>query len=86
MTVPKSDDGVRWISGTARPGIGLRTFLRPGMTVEQAVDHEVAVDALARLLTEKLETCKTKDGRVDMRDVAHAVLAELGKNQNPRGR
>ena len=44
------------------------------------VDRSEAVDALAKLLTEAIETRTAKDGRIDMRDVASHVLTELGRH------
>lgn len=49
--------------------------------LEQALDEETAVDAFARLLTEAMEKNQTKDGRIDMRDVAAHVLGEMKRNQ-----
>lgn len=49
--------------------------------IKAAIEDSVAVDALARLLTEQIERNTKPGGRVDMLDVAAAVLAELGRNQ-----
>ena len=48
--------------------------------MDRILEDETAIDALARLLTEAIETRQTKDGRIDMRDVAAHVLAEMRKN------
>ena len=46
----------------------------------QIMDDVVAVDALARLLTEAIERNTTKDGRIDMKDVAAHVLGEMKRH------
>lgn len=55
----------------------------PGAAVrlDRIMEDEVAVDALARLLTEQIEKNTTKDGRVDMRDVAAGVLLHMRRSQ-----
>jgi hypothetical protein len=47
---------------------------------DQIMDDVVAVDALARLLTEAIERNTTKDGRIDMKDVASHVLGEMKRH------
>lgn len=75
------------LSGHARPSAALRRSLGimygPGAQkkLEEALDAETAVDALARLMTEAMEKNQTKDGRIDMRDVAAHVLKEMKRNQ-----
>ena len=49
--------------------------------VDQIMEDEVAVNALAGLLTRAIESCQAKDGRLDMRDVAAYVLREMKRNQ-----
>ncbi len=55
---------------------------RPGpVPMEQVLANATAIDSLARLLTEAIETRRSKDGRIDMRDVAAHVLAQMAHNQ-----
>lgn len=49
--------------------------------MDRIVEDTTAIDALACLLTEAMEKNMTKDGRVDMKDVAAHVLAEMKRNQ-----
>lgn len=51
--------------------------------VERSINASTAVDSLARLLTEAIDTNTTPEGRIDMREVAAHVLAELARHQNP---
>ena len=48
--------------------------------VDKILDNEVAVDALARLLTEGMETVVSKDGRLDTKDLAAFLLKHLVKD------
>jgi len=69
--------GVAFPSTTVRARFGLRTGVPlSAKTLQTIMAEETAVDALSRLLTEAMQKCQTKDGRVDMRDVAHFVLKE----------
>lgn len=76
------------ISGIAYPSpkiLALATSIHGrgvAKRLSQIMDDTVAVDALARLLTEAIEKKTTKDGRIDMRDVAAHVLSEM--KGNPR--
>lgn len=74
------------LSGVARPTEKMRRQMRmmrgprAAAQLDQILEDTVAIDALARLLTEALEKCQTKDGRVDMRDVAVHVLREMRRH------
>ena len=73
-----------FITGHARPTAALRARLAvPAIdpATKRLVEREDAIDALSRLLTEAIETRQAKDGRIDMRDVAAHVLAEMGRHQ-----
>ncbi|HYV99695.1 MAG TPA: hypothetical protein VE967_19705 [Gemmatimonadaceae bacterium] len=78
------DNGV--LSGVARPTPGLRQRMRllygksAVERLDQIVEDTTAIDALSRLLTEAMEKCQTKDGRVDMKDVAAFVLGEMKRH------
>jgi len=48
--------------------------------MDRVVEDVGAIDALSRLLTLAIEKNTTKDGRVDMKDVAAFVLAEMKRN------
>jgi hypothetical protein len=48
--------------------------------LDRILEDETAIDALSRLLTEAIEKRQAKDGRIDMRDVAAHVLAEMKRN------
>lgn len=78
------------LRGVARPSPALRRRL--GIinavgahalphSVEGIINNSIAVDALARLLTEAIEKNQRTDGRVDMKDVAAHVLAEMRASQ-----
>lgn len=71
------------IRGTARPAPRLRATLkglRGGKAMDALLDDCVAIDALAGLLAEAIERNTTPDGRVDMRCVAAAVIAEMRRH------
>lgn len=74
------------LRGVARPTRKLRARLEMihgrGFVerMDRVVEDETAIDALARLLTEAIEKNQTRDGRVDMKDVAAHVLAEMRRN------
>lgn len=75
------------LAGVARPTRKMRrqmSLMHGHATVERLdriVEDVTAIDALARLLTEAMEKCQTKDGRVDMKDVAAHVLGEMKRHQ-----
>lgn len=81
-----SDQRVGNLSGIARPTRKMRRQMaamygeRAVVRFDKVLDDEVAIDAFSRLLTEAMEKCQTKDGRVDMRDVAVHVLREMKRN------
>lgn len=74
------------IRGVARPTRKLRAQLETLYgkkcveRMDQIVEDVTAIDAFARLLTEAMEKKMTKDGRVDMKDVAAYVLAEMKRH------
>lgn len=74
------------LSGIARPTRALRNRIgklySPGETREitAMMDDFVAVDALARLLTEGIDKVTTKDGRLDTKDLAAFVLRHMRKD------
>jgi len=74
------------LSGIARPTKKMRRLLglaRDGVNprlLDSVVEDSVAIDAFARLLTEAMSKCQTKDGRVDMKDVAAFVLGQMRKH------
>lgn len=74
------------LRGVARPTKKLRARLEilhgKGFVerMDRIVEDTTAIDALARLLTEAVEKNTTKDGRVDMKDVAAFVLAEMKRH------
>lgn len=77
---------VMQVHGRARPvGKMLKVAMLlhgPDMAVrlDKVMEDEVAVNALACLLTEQIEKHTTKDGRVDMRDVAAGVLLHMRRS------
>lgn len=76
------------LSGHALPSDALKARLgslyseKKVTDVDKMIDDLVAVDAFARLLTEAMETCQTKDGRLDTKDVAAFVLRRM--KESPR--
>lgn len=72
------------LRGHARPTAALRRRLGilglRNSSIERILDEETGVDALSRLLTEAMQKSQTKDGRVDMKDVAAFVLAEMKRS------
>lgn len=77
------------LNGVARPTPALRRRLgilygeRAVQKMDQVLDDAEAVEALARLLKERVEARATADGRVDYRDVAADVIAAMRGNQKP---
>lgn len=75
------------LRGIARPTRKLKAQLemlhgrRFVERMDRVVEDATAIDALARVLTEAMERNLSKDGRVDMRDVAAHVLAEMKRHQ-----
>jgi len=75
------------LSGVAHPTRKMRALLKLARDdvnprlLDGVVEDSVAIDSFARLLTEAMEKCQTKDGRVDMKDVAAFVLGEMRKHQ-----
>lgn len=72
--------GVAHPTASMRRRMGIVRALGGGPNAAAMIAGSEAVDALARLLTEAIETRQTKDGRIDMRDVAAHVLAEMQRN------
>lgn len=74
------------ISGIAQPTDKVRRAAeilhgpRVAARMDQVMDDEIAVRALAGILTRAMETQQSKDGRIDMRDVAAYVLAEMRRH------
>lgn len=68
-------------SPAIRRRLGLVGYGPGAVSVRQVVEDSIAVDALARLITEGIERHTTADGRIDTRDVAAHVLAEMGRSQ-----
>lgn len=75
------------ISGHALPGPGMRARLTSlglvpnAQTIGRVMEDIVAVDALARILTEAIDASTTKDGRLDTKDVAAFVLRRMKEHQ-----
>jgi hypothetical protein len=73
------------LSGVARPGARLaRTLKQMGVgnaSVEDLLDLSVGVEALAGVLTQGIEACLTKDGRLDTKDLAAFVLRRMKEHQ-----
>jgi hypothetical protein len=74
------------LRGVARPTRKLRARLEMihgrGFVerMDRVMEDEAAIDAFSRLLTEAVEKNTSKDGRVDMKDVAAFVLAEMKRH------
>jgi hypothetical protein len=75
------------LSGVAHPTPALLRKLgrmygpAPVPDLPRVLDDLVAVDALAGLLDRAMAAHTTKDGRLDLRDVAAFVLKEIKENQ-----
>jgi len=72
------------LAGIGRPTRALLEKLgrkpREARNLAAMMDDFTATDALARLLTEAIEKHQKTDGRVDMKDVAQHVLAEMKRH------
>lgn len=81
------DTRVAHISGVARPSPRLRRMAavlhgsRMANAIESMVEDTKAVDALAALLDRAMTTHVTKDGRLDLREVALFVIREMRSHQ-----
>lgn len=74
--------GVAHPHGRIRRSMGIvRAGMSPAMSLGAALEHTLAIDALSTLLIESVKKCRTADGRVDSRDVAHAVMVCMGQIQ-----
>ena len=78
------------LAGIARPSDALLGRLslvtdRREMPLSTALNADLAIDALARLITEALGKHTTADGRIDMRDIAAHCLMEMGQHQRREG-
>jgi hypothetical protein len=71
-----------------RPGASMRTAIgilnaqRPKeevLRLERILEDTASIEGLATLLTQGIEHVTTKDGRLDTRDLAAFVLAEMRK-------
>jgi hypothetical protein len=51
------------------------------LPLSRILEDTDAVEGLARVLTQGIESVMTKDGRLDTKDLAAYVLAELQRNQ-----
>lgn len=49
--------------------------------MDRVVEDVITIDALAKVLDQAMEKSVTKDGRMDLRDVAAYVLAEMKRMQ-----
>lgn len=47
------------------------------VTLGVALDSVLIIDGIARLIDEAMQKCRTADGRIDTRDVAHAILVRM---------
>lgn len=54
---------------------------RKAIDIGKALDDLVSVDALAALLDEGIGKTVTKDGRLDMKDLAAFILRRMKENQ-----
>jgi hypothetical protein len=80
------------LSGVARPSRALRRRLGQLYGPEaaamgdmnRALDDFIGVDALARLLTEGIESVTTKDGRLDAKDLAAFVMRHMKQDGGVR--
>jgi hypothetical protein len=50
---------------------------KPAIPIGHALDTVLVIQGLERLLDTAIGACRTADGRVDMRDVAHRVMVAL---------
>lgn len=78
---------VEQISGLAKPSESLLRRMRQlygegsTLSIEAVLDDVTAVEALAQLIEQGFETCVTKDGRLDTKDLAAFLLREIRRNQ-----
>lgn len=73
-------DNIGTLSGIARPTGRAAAILRRGHSMAELmamVEHENAIDALARILDVGFEKGLSSDGRLDLREVAAHVLKEV---------
>ncbi len=69
-------------SDAYRRSFGLLHVQGLGVPIGRALDDALAIGALATLIGETIKQQRTADGRVDTRDVAHAIMARMGMSGN----
>ena len=83
-----SDTKIVNISGVARPSRKLRRMAevlhgrRMADAIDSMVEDTTAINAMAGLLDRAMTEHTTKDGRLDLREVAMYVIREMRRNQH----